>query len=62
MGKGHRYWIGGMVFGLGWALTGACPGPLIALVGSGTTVYLVAVASAVAGTWAYGVLRQKLPH
>ncbi len=51
-----------MCFGLGWALTGACPGPLVALVGNGISVMLVAIASAVAGTWTYGCLRPKLPH
>lgn len=62
MGKGYRYWIGGTFFGVGWALTGACPGPLFALVGNGITVYLAAIAGALAGTWAYGVLRPRLPH
>ena len=61
-GTGRRYWIGGTVFGLGWALTGACPGPLVALIGSGATVFVVAVFAAVAGTWVYGVLRAHLPH
>ena len=62
LGWGHRYWIGGTLFGVGWALTGACPGPLFALTGSGTSVYAVAVVSAVAGTWGYGYLRPHLPH
>lgn len=62
MGKGHRYWIGGTIFGLGWALTGACPGPLFALIGSGLTVMSVAVLSALAGTWVYGYFGPKLPH
>jgi uncharacterized membrane protein YedE/YeeE len=61
-GTGRRYWIGGTVFGLGWALTGACPGPLVALIGSGATVFVVAVLAAVAGTWVYGVVRPRLPH
>ena len=61
-GRGYRYLFGGTCFGLGWALTGACPGPLVALVGSGVSVMLVAIASAVAGTWTYGYLRPKLPH
>jgi uncharacterized membrane protein YedE/YeeE len=61
-GTGRRYWIGGTVFGLGWALTGACPGPLVALIGSGATVYVVSFLAAVAGTWLYGVLRPYLPH
>jgi len=49
-------------FGLGWAFTGACPGPLFALVGSGVTVMIVAIISALAGTWLYGSLRSKIPH
>jgi uncharacterized membrane protein YedE/YeeE len=62
LGKGYRYWIGGTLFGMGWALTGACPGPLFALVGSGASVFAVAVVSALAGTWVYGYLRPSLPH
>ena len=62
LGRGVRYAAGGVIFGLGWALTGACPGPLFALLGSGVTVMLVAIASAVAGTWLYGALRPRLPH
>ena len=62
MGRGTRYWLGGSIFGLGWALVGACPGPLFALLGSGASVFAVVIASAMAGTWAYGVLRPRLPH
>ena len=62
LGTGVRYLAGGTVFGLGWALTGACPGPLVALVGAGTPVMLVAFASALGGTWTYGRLRPRLPH
>jgi uncharacterized membrane protein YedE/YeeE len=62
LGKGTRYWVGGMIFGLGWALTGACPGPMFALVGAGVPAMLVAILAAVAGTYTYGVLRPKLPH
>jgi uncharacterized membrane protein YedE/YeeE len=58
--KGLIY--GGLLFGFGWALTGACPGPLFAQIGGGTTVILVSLLSAVAGTWVYGYLREKLPH
>lgn len=58
--KGNIY--GGLIFGLGWAITGACPGPLFAQVGSGFTVVLVTLLSAIAGTWVYGLLREKLPH
>jgi uncharacterized protein len=59
---GVRQVAGGTIFGIGWALTGACPGPLVALVGAGTTVMIVAVLSALAGTWTYGKLRPWLPH
>ncbi|MEQ1771484.1 MAG: YeeE/YedE thiosulfate transporter family protein [Devosia sp.] len=62
LGRGYRYWIGGTLFGVGWALTGACPGPLFALTGSGLSVYAVAVVSALGGTWLYGFLRPHLPH
>jgi uncharacterized membrane protein YedE/YeeE len=62
LGSGVRYLAGGTVFGLGWALTGACPGPLVALVGAGLPVMLVTILSALAGTWTYGRLRQSLPH
>lgn len=58
--KGQIY--GGLIFGLGWAITGACPGPLFAQIGSGFLVVLVTFTSAVAGTWVYGYLREKLPH
>jgi len=58
--KGQVY--GGLLFGLGWALTGACPGPLFAQVGTGATVVAVVLASAVAGTWVYGRFRDSLPH
>ena len=51
-----------MLFGFGWALTGACPGPLFALVGNGVTVLLVTLLSALAGTRVYGMLRPRLPH
>lgn len=58
--KGQIY--GGLIFGLGWAITGACPGPLFAQIGTGATVILVTLLSAIAGTWVYGLLRDKLPH
>lgn len=54
--------IGGLLFGLGWAMTGACPGPLFAQIGTGAGVISVALLSAVAGTWVYGYFRDKLPH
>ena len=62
LGNGVRYITGGTIFGLGWALTGACPGPLVAVVGSGMPVMIVALASALTGTWVYGLLRPRLPH
>lgn len=58
--KGQIY--GGLLFGLGWALTGACPGPLFAQIGTGAFVVAVIVLSAIAGTWTYGYFREKLPH
>jgi len=58
--KGQIY--GGLLFGFGWALTGACPGPLFAQIGTGATVILVTLFSAIAGTWLYGRFREKLPH
>jgi uncharacterized membrane protein YedE/YeeE len=57
-----RYIVGGITFGLGWALTGACPGPLFALLGSGIGVITMVIISATAGTWTHGYLRPKLPH
>ncbi len=57
-----RYLIGGFIFGLGWALAGVCPGPMFILLGSGYTVFVVFLASAMFGTFAYGLLRSKLPH
>jgi hypothetical protein len=57
-----RYVIGGSMFGLGWALLGACPGPMFALLGTGLTIMVVPILAAVAGTYAYGALRDKLPH
>ncbi|MES2622416.1 MAG: DUF6691 family protein, partial [Bacteroidota bacterium] len=54
--------IGGLCFGLGWALTGACPGPMYGLIGSGFLVFIVALLSAMAGTYVYGLLQNKLPH
>jgi uncharacterized membrane protein YedE/YeeE len=59
---GTRYWAGGTTFGIGWALTGACPGPLFALLGAGVGAIAVAIVSAAAGAWVYGYLRPRLPH
>jgi uncharacterized membrane protein YedE/YeeE len=58
--KGHIY--GGLLFGLGWAITGACPGPIYALVAPTAGSILLILVSALAGTWVYGRLRNKLPH
>ena len=58
--KGQIY--GGLIFGIGWAITGACPGPLFAQMGSGFLVVFITFLSAVAGTWVYGYFREKLPH
>lgn len=58
--KGQIY--GGLLFGLGWAVTGACPGPLFAQIGTGATVVIITFMSALAGTWTYGYLKEKLPH
>jgi uncharacterized membrane protein YedE/YeeE len=54
--------IGGLLFGFGWAITGACPGPLFAQIGTGVTVTIVTLLSAIAGTWTYGLVRNKIPH
>jgi uncharacterized membrane protein YedE/YeeE len=58
--KGNVY--GGLMFGFGWAITGACPGPLFAQIGTGATSIVITLLSAIAGTWFYGLLRDKLPH
>ncbi|MES2678396.1 MAG: DUF6691 family protein [Bacteroidota bacterium] len=58
--KGNIY--GGLMFGLGWAMTGACPGPIFALLGSGVTVFAIVFLSAVLGTYTYGLIKDKLPH
>lgn len=58
--KGQIY--GSLIFGLGWAITGACPGPLFAQIGAGFSVVIVTFLSAVMGTWVYGKYRDRLPH
>ena len=58
----HGVWTGGFIFGLGWAVTGACPGPLFAQLGSGSGSAVVLILAALAGTWTYSALREKLPH
>ena len=57
-----NYLVGGIIFGLGWALTGACPGPVYMIIGTGTTAFIVVLLSAIFGTFVYGLLRNKLPH
>lgn len=57
-----RYIIGGIIFGLGWALCGACPGPMYVLLGTGVAPMLIVIAAALLGTFTYGLLRDKLPH
>lgn len=58
----QRYLFGGIIFGLGWALAGACPGPMFTLVGVGYVPILVVIAASVVGTFLYGVLKDRLPH
>jgi uncharacterized membrane protein YedE/YeeE len=57
-----RLLLGGSIFGLGWAMTGACPGPLYTLVGQGHLIIFVVIAAALLGALTYGALRAKLPH
>ncbi len=57
-----RYILGGSIFGLGWALSGACPGPMYILVGTGVFSMLIVIAAAILGTFIYGLLKDKLPH
>jgi hypothetical protein len=57
-----RYIVGGTLFGLGWALVGACPGPLYALIGTGYLIFIVPLLAAIVGAGVYGMLQSKLPH
>lgn len=57
-----RYLFGGILFGIGWAMAGACPGPIYILIGNGFSVMLVVIASAIFGTFVYGLVQHKLPH
>lgn len=57
-----RYIIGGIIFGFGWALIGACPGPMYILLGTGVYSMLIVIAAAILGTFIYGLLKDKLPH
>lgn len=58
----YRYLLGGTVFGLGWAMTGACPGPMFTLIGHGAWTILLVILASIAGTYTYGVVKSKLPH
>ncbi|PCI09916.1 MAG: transporter [Flavobacteriaceae bacterium] len=63
--KSHEWWryiLGGIIFGMGWALTGVCSGMMFVLVGSGYTIFVVFIGAALAGTFAYGYFRKSLPH
>ncbi|TRX42764.1 DUF6691 family protein [Flavobacterium restrictum] len=57
-----RYYIGGLFFGLGWALVGSCPGPIFILLGAGFLPLVLVLIGALVGTFCYGVLKDKLPH
>ncbi len=57
-----RYIIGGTIFGLGWALSGACPGPMYILIGTGAFSVIIVILAALLGTFVYGILKNKLPH
>lgn len=57
-----RYLIGGTIFGLGWALSGACPGPIVVNIGAGYMGYAIVLVAAVFGTFLYGIVKDKLPH
>ncbi len=59
---GYQFWLGGITFGLGWGLLGACPGPIYVLFGNGVTVIFAAFLSALLGVWTYGAIRNRLPH
>jgi len=57
-----RYLLGGIIFGLGWAMTGACPGPMFTLLGHGVWAIVIVILSSILGTYAYGALQSRLPH
>ncbi len=57
-----KYLIGGSIFGIGWAMTGACPGPVFVLLGQGYAVMVMVIAGALTGTWVFGLLRNRLPQ
>jgi uncharacterized membrane protein YedE/YeeE len=57
-----RYAIGGVLFGLGWGLAGACPGPMYTLIGAGFLPILIVILGAILGTFCYGLVKKRLPH
>lgn len=57
-----RYWIGGLIFGFGWALVGSCPGPIFILIGAGFSSVLFIFFGALLGTFVYGIIKDYLPH
>ncbi|WP_438965407.1 DUF6691 family protein [Flavobacterium sp.] len=58
----YNYFIGGIIFGLGWAMVGCCPGPIFILIGTGAFTVVIVLLGAILGTYLYGILRKKLPH
>jgi hypothetical protein len=58
----YRYWIGGLIFGLGWGLVGSCPGPIFILLGGGFYTISIVLIGAMIGTYLYGVIKDKIPH
>jgi uncharacterized membrane protein YedE/YeeE len=62
MNRGTNQILGGVAFGLGWGLLGACPGPIYALIGAGVTPVVVGLLSALLGAWTYGHMKPHLPH
>ena len=58
----YRYSIGGIIFGLGWGLSGACPGPIFTLLGAGFLSIIIVLIFSILGTWFYGMIMHKLPH
>lgn len=58
----YNYFIGGIIFGLGWAMVGCCPGPIFILIGTGVFTVVIVLLGAILGTYLYGILRKNLPH
>ncbi|MCW2118847.1 DUF6691 family protein [Flavobacterium sp. 7A] len=58
----YRYWIGGIIFGMGWGLVGSCPGPIFILLGAGFYTIAIVLIGAMIGTFLYGLIKNKLPH